>query len=215
MLEKLQSELSDAARQFPDYRPKITICRNPDNSILSGPEAIWYTANKKAFYRLEAISTDIIKLMQPGVERPNGWRKYPDVWEQGPRYNNAGRLLHWMAKNDLNEPTEFRMFRVEGEQGSNGTKRYSVEPLDNVFLLICKLELREAIQSDVEHYDKAKQDALDFKNDGHSWTDVKNNPNLKFKRDAIVNYAKLTRQVVEQNPPGRPSVKSKPAGLQN
>ena len=69
-----------------------------------------------------------------------------------------------------------------------------------------ELHIQTSANSEARPYfDADKQKALDFKNEGHSWSEVADNRDLKFKRDSIVNYAKKTGQKIRKGKPGRPS----------
>ena len=55
-------------------------------------------------------------------------------------------------------------------------------------------------------YDKEKQRCVDLKNRGDSWPELAKNPYVKFKRDAVIEYAKGTGQwPLTKAKPGRPS----------
>ena len=53
-------------------------------------------------------------------------------------------------------------------------------------------------------YNAEKQKAVDFKNQGHSWSDLENNKDLSYKRDTIQKYAKATKQRLKRGKSGRP-----------
>ena len=52
-------------------------------------------------------------------------------------------------------------------------------------------------------FNEEKQACLDFKNAEHSWSEMEENPELKFKRDAITTYATKTGQTNHPSKPGR------------
>ncbi len=142
-LERIATELKEAAEQFRDYRPEIRIRRNAINDCINGPAAP-YAVTDVASLRLESIANSVIQEMNPNVEPPNGVRELPGGSDGPvPSYNNAGRLVHWLAQKDLKEPEEFRQFQVTRHDFQDN-KNYKVLPLDNVFFLILRF-IRDSI----------------------------------------------------------------------